>query len=196
MIVPPFRTLCRLALLAGCLGALPAASPPSPSPAPPSSSSSSLPPGTAGQAAASRGSVTGLPLPRFAVLRSDDVNLRSGPGTRYPILWVYRRRGLPVEIEREFDVWRLIKDADGIEGWVHEATLSGRRGFLVIGHEQALRAAPDDQAKVLARLAPGVIGRLRHCPQGSAWCEVEVKSYRGYLRRDGFWGTLPDEVIE
>lgn len=183
MTARPFRILSLTLLLAAGLAAgRPAAAPSSPGPP--------------AAPAAGRGSVTGLPLPRFAVLRSDDVNLRSGPGTRYPILWVYRRRGLPVEIEREFDVWRLIRDADGIEGWVHEATLSGRRGFLVIGHEQALRAAPDDQAPVLARLAPGVIGRLRRCPQGSAWCEVEVRSFRGYLRRDGFWGTLPDEVIE
>src|SRR3546814_2683908 len=27
---------------------------------------------------------TGLPLPRFVTLRADEVNLRTGPGTRYP----------------------------------------------------------------------------------------------------------------
>ena len=41
---------------------------------------------------------TGLPLPRFASLRSDEANVRSGPGTRYPIEWVFRRKGMPVEI--------------------------------------------------------------------------------------------------
>ena len=39
-----------------------------------------------------KGSATGLPLPRFAALRSDEVNLRAGPGTGYPIDWVYKRR--------------------------------------------------------------------------------------------------------
>ena len=53
------------------------------------------------------------------------------PG-RYPIDWVYQRRDLPVQIEREFEVWRLISDQDGIRGWVHQATLTGRRGFVVI----------------------------------------------------------------
>ncbi|WP_173569727.1 SH3 domain-containing protein [Acetobacter conturbans] len=78
-----------------------------------------------------KGSNTGLPLPRFAALRADDVNMRAGPGQRYPIQWVYHRRGLPVQIEREFDVWRLIEDSDGVKGWVHQATLVGSRDFVV-----------------------------------------------------------------
>ena len=32
---------------------------------------------------ARRGS--GLPVPRFASMRSDEVNVRAGPGTRYPV---------------------------------------------------------------------------------------------------------------
>lgn len=78
-----------------------------------------------------KGSNTGLPLPRFAALRADEVNLRAGPGQRYPIQWVYRRRGLPVQIDREFDIWRLIEDQDGVKGWVHQATLVGSRDFVV-----------------------------------------------------------------
>lgn len=85
----------------------------------------------AGPAAAPKGASTGLPLPRYASLRADAVNLRGGPGTRYPIQWVYRRRDLPVRIEREFDVWRLVEDSDGVKGWVHQATLVGTRSFVI-----------------------------------------------------------------
>ncbi|WP_408871347.1 SH3 domain-containing protein [Gluconacetobacter johannae] len=80
-----------------------------------------------------KGTVTSLPLPRFAALRADEVNMRSGPGQRYPIQWVYHRRNLPVKIEREFDVWRLVEDSDGQKGWVHQATLVGTRTFVVPG---------------------------------------------------------------
>ncbi len=41
---------------------------------------------------------TGMPVPRFASLKSDEVNMRSGPGQRYPIVWVYKRKAMPVEI--------------------------------------------------------------------------------------------------
>jgi SH3-like domain-containing protein len=123
------------------------------------------------------------------------VNLRAGPGTRYPIEWIYKRRDLPVEIEREFEVWRAVKDADGIQGWVHQATLTGRRSFIVKGADATMRADPKETATPVATLKAGVIGRIRSCAAGSDWCELQVESYRGYLRRDQIWGVLPNEVI-
>ncbi|MBE7213025.1 MAG: hypothetical protein INR65_18590 [Gluconacetobacter diazotrophicus] len=79
-----------------------------------------------------KGSNSGLPIPRFAALRADTVNLRSGPGTRYPIQWVYKRKDLPVQVEREFDVWRLVDFSDGTKGWVNQAVLVGTRTFLLL----------------------------------------------------------------
>ena len=43
------------------------------------------------------GSVTRLPLPRFASLKTDRVNLREGPSKDHATKWVYERAGLPVE---------------------------------------------------------------------------------------------------
>ncbi|MFT9454047.1 SH3 domain-containing protein [Komagataeibacter saccharivorans] len=185
----------------------------------------------------SKGSVTGLPLPRFAAFRADEVNMRTGPGQRYPIDWVYHRRGLPVRIEREFDVWRLVEDADGQKGWVQQATLVGTRTFVipglppqgdaqqtnqpsaketdvigradtrVVGHVAdvaeagrvrgavMLRADASTTSAVTAVLRPGVVGTLRQCQAGSAWCKVSVKQYSGWLERSAFWGLLPQEVI-
>ncbi|WP_048861379.1 SH3 domain-containing protein, partial [Acidisphaera rubrifaciens] len=143
-----------------------------------------------------KGSVTGLPLPRYAALRTDDVNMRRGPGTRYPIEWVYKRRDLPVQIDREFEVWRLVQDSDGVKGWVHQATLVGHRSFVVTGAAEAtMRSRPEDDAAAIAKLKPGVVGRIRTCEAASAWCEVQVGDYRGYLRRDAFWGTEPHEAV-
>nr|WP_294917837.1 SH3 domain-containing protein [uncultured Neokomagataea sp.] len=100
------------------------------------------------QPSGDKGSNTGLPLPRFAALRADKVYLRRGPGDRYPIDWVYHRRGLPVEIEREFDVWRLIEDSDGVKGWVHQATLFGSRTFVIPGlSTQGNTAQPNEASE-------------------------------------------------
>ena len=145
------------------------------------------------------GSVTSLPLPRFAALRSDEVNLRTGPGTRFPIEWTYQRRELPVEITREFELWRRIRDPDGTEGWVHQSTLMGRRSAIVRGapgSETPLRRRPEVDAAPVARLRPGVIVRLRHCEAGNPWCEAQTGDYRGYIRRAELWGVMPDEEIK
>ena len=139
------------------------------------------------------GSETKLPIPRFVSLRSNEVNLRTGPGTTYPVDWVFVRRGLPVEIIAEFDVWRKIRDLQGTVGWVHQSMLDGRRTARITGAERDLRSEPAEAASIVARLEPGVIGRLLECE--AAWCEIEAAGYRGWLKRDDFWGTYPDETV-
>ena len=74
---------------------------------------------------------SGLPFPRFASLRSDEVNVRTGPGTRYPVDWVFKRKSMPVEIVAEYENWRKIRDWQGASGWVHQSLLTGKRSFLI-----------------------------------------------------------------
>ena len=143
------------------------------------------------------GTNSGLHLPRYAALKTDDANMRSGPGERYPVIWQYQRRDLPVKIEREFDVWRLVEDMDGIKGWLHQATLTGRRTFVVTGtDDRTVRAEASETAEPVAVLKPGVIGRLRACDATAAWCQVQVGDYRGWLKRDEFWGIDTGEAIQ
>jgi SH3-like domain-containing protein len=132
--------------------------------------------------------------PRFASLRSDKVYLRVGPSADYPIQWVYIRKGLPVEILANFDIWRKIRDFDGTEGWVNQQLLSGHRSALVTGSVRDLRHDPKPEADIVARLEPGVVAQLAHCDP--VWCELKVDGYRGWLKREEFWGLEPGEVVE
>ena len=134
-----------------------------------------------------------LPLPRFASLRADEVNLRSGPGERYPIDWVLTKKGLPVEIVQEFDVWRKIRDADGSVGWVHQRMVTGARTVIVTGAVRTLHADPDDAAPAVARAEPGVVARLLECH--GAWCRIEAQDIKGWLRRSEVWGVYADEAV-
>ncbi len=137
---------------------------------------------------------TGLRLPRFAALRSPLVNLRTGPGLRYPIDWVYKRRGLPVVILDEFGTWRQIRDWQGTLGWVHQSMLHGKRGILITGRERMLRKRPRPEAAAIARVEAGVVGALKHCDGG--WCRIGIGDYEGWLARDEFYGLLPDERLD
>jgi SH3-like domain-containing protein len=144
-----------------------------------------------------------LPVPRFASLKSDEVNLRTGPGEDRPKLWVYQRTGMPVEIIEEFDTWRRIRDYKGTVGWVSASLLSGKRTAIVTEeegaqgdspHRRILRAKPDAAAAPVAELDPGVIGKLIECD--GAWCRLDVKGYQGWLLRTEFWGVFPDEAVK
>jgi SH3-like domain-containing protein len=141
------------------------------------------------------GSISKLPIPRFVSLRTDKVNVRAGPGFQYPVVWVYQRDGLPVEIIGEFDVWRQILAPDGGTGWVHLATIRARRTFIITAAQASLRAGPDAGASVVAYLNKGVSGVLLACTGGD-WCKVDEGSTTGYLDRADFWGSFPGEVIK
>lgn len=136
---------------------------------------------------------SGLPLPRFASLHSDLVNLRTGPGTRYPIEWVYVREGLPVEITKEFDIWRRVRDWEGSEGWVHKSALSGKRTAIVTGGTHALYKDSSNTSEVVAKIEAGAIGRIESCE--AAWCEIKFNSLKGYMPKTDFWGTYQDEAF-
>lgn len=135
-----------------------------------------------------------LPIPRFVTLRSEEVNLRAGPGVRYPVEWVFVRRQMPVEILQEFENWRRIRDVDGTEGWVHQSMLTGRRAAVVTGQMRELRRRPETEAPVVAKVEPGVIGALLECRD--AWCRIETGGFRGWLARDQIWGVYPNETVK
>ncbi len=137
----------------------------------------------------------GAKLPRFASLRSGEVNVRTGPGPRFPVDWVFVRRDMPVEIVAEFETWRRIRDYEKTEGWVHQSMLSPRRYVLVTGDEmRLLRKSPSDDAAMAARIEPGVIGQLLQCEQ--AWCRIQVAKVTGWIRRNLVWGIYQDEDVK
>ncbi len=137
-----------------------------------------------------------LALPRFASLRSDQVNMRSGPGERYPIEWSYHRRDLPVEITAEFEAWRKIRDPNGGEGWVHQQMLTGRRMASVVVDKAKLYKTADDSGAMVAALQKGLIVKLAKCPKAMTLCKVEAGSAQGWVKRSEIWGIYPGEFIE
>ncbi|MBB4286945.1 SH3 domain-containing protein [Roseospira goensis] len=141
---------------------------------------------------------SGRPLPRFAALGSDHINMRTGPGTRYPVTWVYKRRGLPVEVTRETEDWREVRDPDGAEGWMHKAMLShSNRMALVTGEtRQILLRRPEPAAEGVAEVEPGVIVKLLQCPRDGRHCRVEAGRFQGWLLRAALWGVHPTDYVD
>lgn len=136
---------------------------------------------------------TGLPLPRFASLRATKVYMRTGPGFRYPVEWVYTFRGMPVEIVAEFNHWRKVRDWQGSEGWVHSSMLSGQRTGIVMGGIQPLRSDPKPDAPMVARVEEKVLAKILECT--GKWCRIDAAGMRGWIRRAHLWGVYPNETL-
>ena len=144
------------------------------------------------------GSTSGLPLPRFASLKSDRVNLREGPSKDHRTKWIYEKAGLPVEITAEFEIWRRIRDSDGAEGWVLHNLLAGRRTAIVApwGKDKPvpLHTKPDVASPMVAQLMPNVVASIKSCD--GQWCRLVGEGYDGWVQQQQLWGVYPGEPVE
>ncbi len=141
---------------------------------------------------------SGLPLPRFVSLSAGTVNVRVGPARTYKIKWTFNKRGLPVEIVREYGNWRRVRDVEGEDGWIHRSLLSGRRTAIVAPWsdtetipllEEARATAPP-----VAYLEPFVLAKVERCD--GSWCAISGNNWKGLVPQRTLWGVYPSETVE
>tara|TARA_Y100001970_G_scaffold283507_1_gene398792 strand:- start:16179 stop:16730 length:552 start_codon:yes stop_codon:yes gene_type:complete len=143
---------------------------------------------------AEKGAVTGLDLPRFVSLKSNDVNLRVGPSINYPIELKYIQINMPIEIIDEFDNWRKIRDHQDNIGWLHKSLIKGNR-FVLAGNSEI-----KNKIKVLNRPEGNIVGiieknnilELKICLQ--KWCKISINNLSGWLKKNEIWGVYESEI--
>ena len=132
---------------------------------------------------------SGLPLPRFVSLKAKSVNLRVGPSVDYAVSWRYMKSGVPV-------------DADGTEGWVNQALLSGDRTAVTAPWMRGkgadiyvnMRRDPQSSGALVAKLEPGVVIKVGEC--NGDWCHAEVDGTEGWVAQAEIWGAYPGEAFK
>ncbi len=127
--------------------------------------------------------------------------MRIGPGIDYAIAWRYMRSGIPIEIIQEYDNWRKVRDAEGAEGWINQALLSGERTAMIAPwrRDQAeaamvsMTSQKDDRGRTVARLQPGVVVHIIGCD--GEFCETSVDGVEGWVAQNELWGAYPGEAF-
>ena len=134
----------------------------------------------------------------YASLKYDQVNLRTGPGERYPIMWVYQEKNFPVEVLDSFEIWRQIREKDGTIGWVHQNMLKKTR-YVIVKKEKPLLKKGEAGAPAVAVVQPGVVAKVDKCPAGP-YCRIIVSdenhTKKGWFLRSALWGLDKGEIVE
>lgn len=139
-------------------------------------------------AAAERATPSGLPVPRYVSLKFGEVNARSGPGDDHRLLWIYRVRGLPVQVVAETAEWRRVCDPEGGLAWVHKRTTDGRRMVMRTSSQPlALHRAAKADSDTVAILRPRALASLVRCKKG--WCRLKADGVSGWAPESTVWGT-------
>lgn len=143
--------------------------------------------GVALAADAARPTPSGLPVPRYVVLKFGEVNARAGPGDDHRLMWVYKAKGLPVQVIAETREWRRICDPRGGLAWVHSRTVDGKRNVLGGSPPATIQSRARADSRVVAYLRPDALAALDRCKDG--WCKIKVAKVSGWVRAGSVWGA-------
>jgi len=132
----------------------------------------------------------------FASLRSNETNVRAGPGSQYPIKFTFKLRGLPVKVISEYDNWNEIKDYEGDTGWVSQNLTTKKRTVLVKTNKSFvnLYAKPSEKSKVVLRLENYVAGDFIKC--GLEYCGIKVVGKKGWISKKEIWGVDENDIVK
>jgi SH3-like domain-containing protein len=115
-----------------------------------------------------------------------EINMRSGPGTRFSALWILGR-GYPLRVVGREGDWLKTRDFEGDQGWVFRPLTGQTPHHIVKSKTVNLRARPSTRSRILGRLGDGEI--LRTLGKRAGWVRVQQESgTRGWVARSLLWG--------
>ena len=144
----------------------------------------------------------------WASLKYNKTYLRTGPSKDNKVIWVYKRKGLPLKILRKKNEWNEVLLPSSQKGWINSSQISKKRNVIIQSNKslsdmalskQKQITVTDKNSKTIAYVQEGVIASLNKCKKDS--CEIELKvkkekyffknSYKlsGYIKKDFIWGV-------
>ena len=140
------------------------------------------------------GTETGLTLPRFVSLKSNDSNLRVGSSINYPIKLKYIIPNTPVEIIDEYKNWRKIKDYEKNEGWLHKSLLKSKRFAIInVPYQEGAQVYDKPKGNVVGKIGKKNIVNIEKCLKD--WCHIKYNQYKGWISKLNLWGLYEEEVF-
>lgn len=131
---------------------------------------------------------SGFAVPRFVSLKFGKVNARTGPSRNHSIAYQYQRRGLPLIVVAETEMWRKVRDIHGDEAWVRKPALSGDP-YALLTSEGTLYVKPDPSARSLARIEQGALVYLEDCSLEN-YCRIRTANgIKGFASKHVLWGA-------
>ena len=140
------------------------------------------------------GKETGLEIPRYVSLKSNDANIRVGPSKNYPIEIKYIKKNYPLKVLEEYEEWRKVEDFKNNIGWIHKSLISGTRtGIILSSDNKAIRLLNTLNGNVIGEIGEGNIVYLEKCKIDL--CLVATENFKGWMNKKYIWGVRKNEII-
>ncbi len=144
--------------------------------------------------ASNTGRETGLEIPRFVSIKSDDINIRIGPSKNYPILIKYIIKNFPLKIIDEHKEWRKVIDFEGNSGWIHKSLIKGERNAIIVtDNENNLLLYNTVLGKKIGEVKKSSLVELKKCKIN--WCLISKDNNYGWIEKKYLWGVKKNEIF-
>lgn len=124
---------------------------------------------------------------RMVSVDADMINLRSGPGSKYKVLWELGH-GYPLKVIGSKGGWYRVIDFENDKGWVYKKLVARTPHLVVKKRAINLRSGPSTRYKIVRQAKRGVV--FRTLEQRPGWVKVrhEEEKVEGWVKRDLLWG--------
>ncbi len=119
-------------------------------------------------------------------ITKNNVNMRSGPGTHYRIVWQLNK-GYPLQVLKHHGLWYKVKDFEGDTGWIYTRLTSGKSFVVVKKTKVNVRSGPGTNYPIIAGAYKGVV--FHTIASVKSWVKVQHgKGITGWVARYLVWG--------
>ncbi len=130
----------------------------------------------------------------FASLRSNETNVRAGPGQNYPVKFTFKMKEIPVRVISEYDNWYEIEDYEKDSGWVSQSLITKKRTLMVRTNKEFvnMHSKNSEKSRIIYRLENNVVGDYLKCMEG--WCGVKINNKKGWVQKSSLFGVDDDNT--
>ena len=112
-------------------------------------------------------------------------NIRSGPGTKYDIIWKVEKYH-PFMVIKKSGSWYRIKDCEQDEGWIHKSLVSDIRTVITRKNKCNVRSGPATSYDILFTVEKAVPFKVLE--RRNNWIHVQhADGDRGWIYKSLIW---------
>jgi len=121
---------------------------------------------------------------RLAV-SSGVANIRSGPGTKYDVLWQVEKYH-PIEVIKKSGKWYNFRDFERDVGWVHQSLVKKISAVITVKSKCNVRSGPGTKNDIVFTVEKGIPFKVLKRKGG--WIQVEhADGDRGWIYKTLVW---------
>ncbi|MDL1982853.1 MAG: SH3 domain-containing protein [Deltaproteobacteria bacterium] len=116
---------------------------------------------------------------------SSIVNIRSGPGTKYDILWQIGKYH-PILVLKKSGSWYRFRDFEGDKGWIHKSLVRKIPSVITNKENCNVRSGPGTKYKILFATEKGV--PFKTLKRKGNWIHVQhADGDKGWIHKSLVW---------